>query len=186
MRKNSDDWLTGASSSPAAVLRWLKPLESATLTSSRPPPPCPLLRGGAEPPEPKPTYLPPWLGGSPSGFDAFSCAGSTVLILCRIHGFHDATFKSYIRPLRLQSYTTSHMWGKSRLTTGCCLASLCLCKQKRCGHEGSAHTHGNSVHMLYLHLAAEKAIFLSSGGFQLRPAVLTAAFEGPIAGNRAH
>jgi hypothetical protein len=31
------------------------------------------LGGGLEPPDPKPTYLPPWLGGSPSGRDAFSC-----------------------------------------------------------------------------------------------------------------
>ncbi len=63
--------------SPATVVSWLKPLDSAALTSSTPPGCLPLLGPAGGGPDPNPTYLPPWLGGTSSRFEAFSCTPST-------------------------------------------------------------------------------------------------------------
>ena len=63
--------------SPATVVSWLKPLDSAALTSSTPPGCPPLLGPAGGGPDPNPTYLPPWLGGTSSRFEAFSCTPST-------------------------------------------------------------------------------------------------------------
>ena len=65
----------------------LRPLESMAVTSSTPgvvPPPRRPEEGpaaGAEPAEPKPTYLPPWFGGRWSGLLAFSCAYADLVQL---------------------------------------------------------------------------------------------------------
>ena len=49
--------LIAATGIPAAVVSWLNPFDRTRLTSSRLP--FARLGGGAEPPDPKPTYLPP-------------------------------------------------------------------------------------------------------------------------------
>jgi hypothetical protein len=50
---------------------WLQPLDSMAVMSSTPPAPMDAFAGAGV--DPKPTYLPPWLGGSPSGLLAFCC-----------------------------------------------------------------------------------------------------------------
>lgn len=61
----------GSGALPATVVSWLNPLDS---TSSTPPDCPPLLGPAGGGPDPNPTYLPPWLGGTSSRFDAFSCS----------------------------------------------------------------------------------------------------------------
>ncbi len=52
----------------------VKVLDSSCVRSSTPAGPAGLARGAGA--EPKPTYLPPWLGGRWSGLEAFSCKGA--------------------------------------------------------------------------------------------------------------
>lgn len=61
--------MTGSADLPATVDSWLKPLLKYADTSGLPGPPA---EGAGEGLEPKPTYFPPWLGGNPCGFEAFS------------------------------------------------------------------------------------------------------------------